>query len=143
MGADNISRAAGAIDPGARRAITMLRAKIAEIEGRGAPAMLPQGERFADIVTAVAAEFGTTREHLMGESRDAGVVLARWAAMTLAHRLLGYSTPRIGRLLRRDHTTVLHGIRRIAALAEDQPDLAARLDRLAKTINRKQKRIAA
>jgi chromosomal replication initiation ATPase DnaA len=127
----------------ARREITLLRAKIAELEGRATVSALPPGERFADIVTACAAEFGTTREQILGESREAPVVMARFAAMTLGRRLLGYSLPRIGRLLRRDHTTVLHGIRRIARMAAADTDLAARLDRLATSITRKQQRSRA
>lgn len=128
----------------ARRQITLLRAKIAEIEGRSAvPVMLPPGERFADIVTACAAEFGVTREQLIGESRQASIVLARFAAMALGHRLLGYSLPRLGRLLRRDHTTVLNGIRRMTAMTQDDPHLAARLDRLAASLTRKPKRSRA
>lgn len=124
-----------AIDTVARRDIQALRAQIAEIEGRSAaPIMLPGGERFRGIVTACAAEFNITLEQLIGESRQAPIVLARFAAMALASRLLGYSLPRIGRLLRRDHTTVLNGIRRITAMAEDDPALAARLDRLAASL---------
>jgi chromosomal replication initiation ATPase DnaA len=135
--------AAAAEDRIARREIALLRRKIAELEGRATVRVLPPGERFADIVTACAAEWGVPRELLLGESREAPVVMARFAAMALGRRLLGYSFPRIGRLLARDHSTVMHGVRRMARMAEDDTDLAARLDRLAASFTRKQQRSRA
>ena len=125
-----------AIDPMARRDITLLRQKIAELEGRAAPIMLPQTERFAGIVEACAAEWGVTRQQLLGEGRTGDVLQARQAAVTLAHRLLGYSLPRIGRLVGRDHTTVLHAIRRMTRQCQDDPALAARLDEVAMRVAR-------
>jgi chromosomal replication initiation ATPase DnaA len=141
MSAAGLPRATFVVDPVARRDISLLRAKIAELEGRSlTPLMLPQCDRLAGIVTAVAAEIGVTREQLLGESRDADSVLARHAAMALSQRLLGYSLPRIGRLMQRDHSTVHSAIRRIGRLAAAQPDLAARLDRVANAITRQQQR---
>jgi chromosomal replication initiator protein len=122
-----------AIDPQARRQITLLRQKISELEGR-APLPLPPGERFGRVVDLVAAEFTVPRDLVLGVTRQADAVLARHAAMALAQRCLAYSLPRIGRLLSRDHTTVLHGVRRIARLAQHDPAFAARLDRLAARI---------
>jgi chromosomal replication initiation ATPase DnaA len=121
------------MDTEARRQITLLRQKIAQLEGR-APLPLPPGERFARVVDLVAAEFTVPRDLIMGVTRQADAVLARHAAMALAQRCLAYSLPRIGRLLHRDHTTVLHGVRRIARLAAEDAAFAARLDRLAETI---------
>ena len=122
-----------ATDPVARQQITLLRQKIAELEGR-APLPLPPGERFARVVDLVAAEFTVPRDLVLGVTRQADAVLARHVAMALAQRCLAYSLPRIGRLLARDHTTVLHGVRRIARMAADDAAFAARLDRLAETI---------
>ncbi|KKC27458.1 hypothetical protein WP12_03325 [Sphingomonas sp. SRS2] len=42
---------------------------------------------------------------------------ARWAIMWAARKSIGLSTPQIGRRLGgRDHTTVIHGLRRAEAL---------------------------
>lgn len=126
-----------ATDTGARRSIALLRARIAELEGRpiGLPTV-PQRESFAAVLTATAAEFSCTRQELLGECRTADIVIARQAAMALGRRVLGYSLIRIGRLMHRDHTTVMHGISRTAARCEADPDFAARLDRLAAFITR-------
>jgi chromosomal replication initiation ATPase DnaA len=122
-----------AMDLAARQQIAFLRQRIAELEGR-TPAPPNPRDRFAAVVDVVCAEFGVERELLLGVTRQAEVTLARHAAMALAQRCLAYSLPRIGRLLHRDHTTVLHGVRRITRLAEEDAAFAARLDRLATLI---------
>lgn len=121
------------MDMAARQQITLLRRRIEELEGR-APVALPPAERFGGLLTAVAAEFGVLREEILGESRSAHLVLPRQVAMALAQRLLGYSLPRIGRLLNRDHSTVHHGIRRVARQCAHDPGFAQRLDALAARI---------
>jgi chromosomal replication initiator protein len=98
------------------------------------PLDLPPGGGFGRVLRAVAAEFGCTLEDLLGEGRPAEIALARHAAMALGRRVLGYSLPKLGRLLRRDHTTVLYGIRRIDALSADDPGFAARMDGMAAAI---------
>jgi chromosomal replication initiation ATPase DnaA len=122
-----------AIDPQARQQITLLRQRIAELEGR-MPAPPKPGDRFAAVLEVVCADFGVERDLVLGVTRQAHAALARQVAMALAQRCLAYSLPRIGRLLHRDHTTVLHGVRRINRLAEGDADFAARLDRLATAI---------
>ena len=53
---------------------------------------------------------GFTIPQLTGAQRHRGVVRARWAVMLALHRL-GWSTVLIGRVLDRDHTTVMYGLR--------------------------------
>lgn len=129
-----------AVDPVARQQIALLRQKIAEIEGRPlVPLMLPQGEKFGAVLTAVCAHFGVTREEALGDGRMQHQAMARQVAATLAKRLLGYSLPRIARLLRRDHSTILHAIRKIDRLAKENPDFAETLERLATSIRSREK----
>lgn len=127
----------GTVDATARQQITLLRQKVAELEGRS-PLPLPPGERFGRVLDAVCAEFGAPRDLVLGVARQADVALARHVAMALGQRCLGYSLPRIGKLLHRDHTTVLHGVRRVARLAKDDAEFAARLDRLANRIRNRE-----
>lgn len=68
--------------------------------------------RPADIVCLVAADHGLTSADLYGRSRTRRVVAARQAAMLAVRRQTDMSLSEIGRLFDRDHTTVLHGIRR-------------------------------
>lgn len=69
------------------------------------------------IIHETAEYFGFTYAHLVGERRSAPIVRARQVAMYIAHGVVLNSTyPMIGRAFRRDHTTILHGVRRIKVL---------------------------
>ena len=78
-----------------------------------------------DIVVAVAAEVGVSRHELLARDRRPVVVWARHLAMYLARELTGASLPDIGRAFGgRNHTTVLHAIRRVQR--ESEHDQATR-----------------
>lgn len=83
------------------------------------------------LVHAAAAEFGVSVGAILSPRRDAAFVEARQVVMYLAVAHLGRSLPTIGRCLQRDHTTVLYAHRRIAARIAAEPDLAARVARVA------------
>ena len=69
------------------------------------------------IAKTVAQQFGLKLADLKSPSRCRGVVLARGAAMHLARQLTDRSLQQIGAYFGgRDHTTVLHGCRRIEEL---------------------------
>jgi chromosomal replication initiator protein len=67
----------------------------------------------ADIQTAACQHFGLSPEELLSPSRAARVAWPRQVAMYLARELTSESLPAIGRHFGgRDHTTVLHALRR-------------------------------
>jgi chromosomal replication initiator protein len=67
------------------------------------------------IVKRVALAFGVTEKELLGPSRLRSVMVPRQVAMVLVRELCGLSLPRIGAVFGRDHTTVLHALRKVAA----------------------------
>lgn len=68
------------------------------------------------IMAAVARFYGVSVNDLKSDRRTANVVRPRHVAMHLVKHLTGKSLPTIGRLFGdRDHTTVLHAVRRIEA----------------------------
>lgn len=68
-------------------------------------------------VLSTAYEYGFTFEQLASKSRRGEVALARHVAMFRVHKRHNLSLPQIGKLFGgRDHTTVLHGVRRIEAM---------------------------
>ena len=72
-----------------------------------------------EIVARVASYFAVSMEEIVGPKRNRAVALARQVAMYLVRELTPMSLPQIGRELGdRDHTTVLYGIEKIAALFE-------------------------
>jgi len=79
----------------------------------------------ATITEAVAQHFGVSVADIRSERRHADTTLARHVAMTMARRLTPRSLSVIGRQFgRRDHTTVINAVRRIAALEVTDVDLA-------------------
>lgn len=71
-------------------------------------AILPADETIA----RVAAFYEVAREDILGASRERHLTHARWAvAFALDRR--GWSLNRIARLLRKDHSTVLHGLKQL------------------------------
>ncbi|WP_439596489.1 helix-turn-helix domain-containing protein [Falsiroseomonas sp.] len=123
-----------AVDGAARARIDALRARVARLEAD--PLYLRHLPRAGmdRTIAAVAEEFGIAADAILGECRSREIALPRQVAMALAHRVLGYSTPRIGRLLGRDPSTVLHGCQRIASLAAADAAFGARLDELSRAI---------
>jgi Bacterial dnaA protein helix-turn-helix len=78
------------------------------------------------IKTEVAMHFKVTRLDLVSARRTKNIVLPRQIAMYLAKTMTLKSLPEIGRRFGgRDHTTVLHAVRKIKALESSNPHVAA------------------
>jgi Bacterial dnaA protein helix-turn-helix len=72
------------------------------------------------VQRAVAAAYGLERAELLGPRRTKKFVRPRQIAMFICSKLLPVSLPQIGRRFGdRDHTTVLHAIRKIEELRRD------------------------
>jgi len=84
-----------------------------------------------DIQKAASEHFGLKQADLISERRNRSIARPRQAAMWLAKQLTTRSLPDIGRRFGgRDHTTVLHAVRRIEALKADDPVLTRDLEAL-------------
>jgi len=70
-----------------------------------------------DIINAACAATAISRPQFHGVRRPAHLAYARQIAAHVAH-VHGYSYPQIGRAFGRDHTTVLHSVRKIEALRD-------------------------
>ena len=83
------------------------------------------------IVAAVAHEFGFTVNDLISQRKPADLVTARFVAIHLARRLTLLSTTGIGKGLgNRDHTTIIHALRRIIVRLDEDDALLSRVLRL-------------
>lgn len=78
-----------------------------------------------DVIETAARVLDVSFGELIGEARDWHVAHRRWLVMLWLRETWGYSLPRIGKLLRRDHTTTLHGIRKARQKLETDPDYRA------------------
>jgi len=73
----------------------------------------------------VARQYNVSRSDLLSSRRTANVVRPRQVAMYLAKTLTLRSLPEIGRRFGgRDHTTVLHAVRKIEGLVTGGSDMA-------------------
>lgn len=72
------------------------------------------GQRFRAVLTEVSEATGISISRILGRSRVRPVVEARQLVCHVLYRH-GMSYPQIGRLINRDHTTVLHAVRAVEA----------------------------
>ena len=86
------------------------------------------------ILEGVARFFNVKPSDLKGPRRTKQVVMPRQIAMYLARKNTGMSLPEIGRRFGgRDHTTVIHGVRKITRQLED-PAFKSKVDLVARSI---------
>jgi chromosomal replication initiator protein len=87
------------------------------------------------IQTRVAEHYGLSVADLVGPGRARAVARPRQMAMYLSKTLTERSLPEIGRSLGgRDHTTVMHGVRRIEALRGTDDRIARDLEALRRAL---------
>ena len=75
-------------------------------------ALTPRERNLADI-GLIALRHGFTRDDILGPSKHRPLMLARWECVAMFRRR-GLSTPAIGRIMQRDHSTIVHALQRIA-----------------------------
>lgn len=80
------------------------------------------------IQRAVAADFNVPHDLFFSNSRVRPAARPRQVAMLLARELTHHSLPNIGRFFRRDHTTILHGIRAARKAIEEDKNLALKVE---------------
>jgi chromosomal replication initiator protein len=91
----------------------------------------PKRIKIEDIQRVVARQYNVSRADLLSSRRTANVVRPRQVAMYLAKTLTLRSLPEIGRRFGgRDHTTVLHAVRKIEALVSKDTALSDEVELL-------------
>jgi chromosomal replication initiator protein len=84
----------------------------------------PKKVKIDDILRIVAKHYGVQRGDLLSSRRNQSIVRPRQVGMYLAKTLTSRSLPEIGRRFGgRDHTTVLHAIRKIEQLRQSDGSL--------------------
>jgi chromosomal replication initiator protein len=114
--------------------LDLMERRVRRLERALQPPPVPPGS-IRRVLAAVAAAYGVSEADIVSDRRTRPIIEPRQVAMALARRCTRHSLPTIGHALgRRDHTTVLHGVRRIEARAAEDPEFAARLAALASLI---------
>jgi chromosomal replication initiator protein len=96
----------------------------------------PRRIKIEDILRIISRHFGVSKSDLISQRRHRSVVWPRQIGMYLAKQLTARSLPEIGRRFGgRDHTTVLHAIRKIEGQLSDNTRLRDELDEIKKILN--------
>lgn len=99
----------------------------------GTATTAPSKDIIARVIETVAAESGLSTDILLSPLRTREAVAARQKGLYLAHCISGKSLPEVGRRFGgRDHTTVLHAVRKIRALSDADPAIREEMYRLAR-----------
>jgi chromosomal replication initiator protein len=87
--------------------------------------------RIEDILRIVSRHYKVPRNDLLSSRRSRDVVRPRQIAMYLAKALTSRSLPEIGRRFGgRDHTTVLHSVRKVEQMMKDDGELCQEIELL-------------
>jgi chromosomal replication initiator protein len=91
--------------------------------------------RIEDILRIVSRHYKVPRNDLLSSRRSRDVVRPRQIAMYLAKSLTSRSLPEIGRRFGgRDHTTVLHSVRKVEQMMKDDSELTQEIELLKKML---------
>jgi chromosomal replication initiator protein len=117
-----------------RQAVTIASAEITlrDLVGQREPRRV----KIEDIQRVVARHYNVSKADLLSSRRTRTIVRPRQIAMYLAKVLTPRSLPEIGRRFGgRDHTTVLHAVRKIEGLIEGDMTLADEIELLKRMID--------
>lgn len=96
----------------------------------------PRRIKIEDILRIISRHFGVSKSDLLSQRRHRSVVWPRQIGMYLAKQLTARSLPEIGRRFgNRDHTTVLHAIRKIDGEITGNPRLKDEIEELKKLLS--------
>ena len=77
------------------------------------------------ILSGVARAFNLHTDSLLGYRRDQRVAAARHVAMYLLREITGDSYPALGKFFNRDHSTIIHGYKKVERRMLDSPEYGA------------------
>ncbi len=96
----------------------------------------PRRIKIEDILRIISRHYGVSKGDLLSQRRHRSVVWPRQIGMYLAKHLTARSLPEIGRRFGgRDHTTVLHAIRKIEGEISKNPNLGDELEELKRLLS--------
>ena len=88
------------------------------------------------IIEVISEHFGVNPDDITSEKRNSEFVLPRQIAMYLCRNIIGMSLADIAKLLeKKDHTTIMYGIKKITAKIETDEDVKNKVDIIKKKIN--------
>lgn len=90
--------------------------------------------RFADVESAVCVVFQVTGVELRSAKRGGKALIARHAVFYIAAKLTTMSIAQMGRLLQRDHTSVLNALKKFPLRMLDDVDLRSAVESIVQVL---------
>lgn len=88
------------------------------------------------IINVVAEHFGVKPEDIVSKKRNSEFVQPRQVVMYLCRELTNVSQVNIGKILgKKDHTTVIHGVKKIEAEMQNSEEFRNKIDIIIKKLN--------
>lgn len=89
-----------------------------------------KGPAFKTVIERVSEIYKVPAEEIRGTCRKRHIVEARWVCAYVLRKRNGLSYPAIGRLLNRDHTSIMHACESLPHLKKYRPTIQEALDRI-------------
>ena len=86
------------------------------------------------VIEKVAEYYGVTRDEIISKKRDAKISRPRQVVMYLTRQMTDYTLTDIGNILKKDHSTVMHGIDTIKDLVDNNDDIKHQVEVITNSI---------
>ena len=91
------------------------------------------------IIAKVADFYDITPDEVIGKGKTKNVANARQMSIFLTRKLTGLTLEQIGEVMNRDHSTVLHSIRKVEGLIQTDPKVSTVVRDITSNINSKER----
>lgn len=92
------------------------------------------GPSVSQIQRAVCRHYGVMLADMLSPSRNAAISLPRQVAGYICRRLTKRGYPELGQRFDRDHSTIVHGCRKISERVQTDADLAATINEIIESL---------
>jgi chromosomal replication initiation ATPase DnaA len=120
-----------------------LRRKVDDVDADELPPIPDRDSAPLDVLRVVAAAYKVTLDQLQGTDRHKNIAEARIVAYWLVRTRTALSFPELGRVMRKDHTTVMYGVGRCELRRKTDARFQDFTDRLAAAVDARVKGEAA
>jgi Bacterial dnaA protein helix-turn-helix len=114
----------------ARKAIATIPPSARQREPRPSETLFQYQTPAREALQAVSTRTCVPIADILGRNRRPPIAAARHEAVWRVRQATGWSLPRLGRFFKRDHTTVLHSLRKMEKRSACEPELPATISSL-------------
>ena len=79
-------------------------------------------DKVGNIIGKIVESYNVEIKDILGDKRNQELILPRHMIMYLLKKEAGLSFPKIGKIMKRDHTSVIHAYKKINRLLQEKND---------------------